>query len=146
MEPRADYAKVSPGAYRALVELHRYLKGCGLDPALVELVYLRASQMNGCAFCVDMHQLEAVDLGLSEAKLALLEDWRANSAFDDQERAALAWCEALTDIQTHAPDDAYQAVLTHFGQKDAVELTFAIASINAWNRIAIGLRTPIPTR
>lgn len=147
LEQRSDYAKVSPGAYRALVGLHSYLKECGLDPALLELVYLRASQLNACAFCMDMHHREARELGVSAAKLAGVQQWRASPAFAEAERAALAWCEALTEVAaTHAPEDIYAATLAHFGENGTVDLTFATAAINAWNRVAIGLRTAIPAR
>jgi AhpD family alkylhydroperoxidase len=142
MQPRLEIAKVAPQAYRAMADLESYVRHSGLEPALLELVRLRASQINRCAFCIDMHTKDARAVGESEQRLYALTAWSETPFFTDRERAALAWTEALTMIsQTHAPDDVYETVRPYFTEKELVNLTMAIVSINGWNRIALGFRT-----
>jgi AhpD family alkylhydroperoxidase len=142
MQPRLEIAKAAPQAYRAMAGLESYVRNSGLEPALLELVRLRASQINGCAFCIDMHTKDARAEGESEQRLYALTAWRETPFFTDRERAALAWTEALTLIsETHAPDDVYEAVHPHFSEEELANLTLAIVAINGWNRIALGFRT-----
>ncbi|HET6906363.1 MAG TPA: carboxymuconolactone decarboxylase family protein [Rhodanobacteraceae bacterium] len=142
MKARFEYAKAAPGAYQAMLGLEKYLHGCGLEVSLLHLVKLRASQINGCAFCLDMHSKDLRAIGESEQRLYTLEAWRECPWYSDRERAALAWTEALTLIaDTHAPDDVYEEVRAQFDEKELSDLTLAIATINAWNRLSIGART-----
>ena len=141
MKPRFNLA-AAPEAYRALAGLEAYLKGSGLDPGLLHMLKLRASQMNGCAYCVDMHWKDARAAGESEQRLYGLSAWREAPYYTDRERAALAWVEAITDLHDgHVPDAAYDAVRAHFGEKEVADLTWAAAAINAWNRVAIASRS-----
>jgi AhpD family alkylhydroperoxidase len=140
-EPRLKYYRASPGAYQALKQLQDYIESSGLERNLLELVKLRASQLNGCAFCFDMHWKDARALGESEERLYMLTSWRESHLYSERERAALAWTEAVTLIsQTGAPDDVYEEARNHFDEKEISDLTVAIAAINAWNRMAIGFR------
>jgi len=140
-EPRLKYYRASPGAYQALKALQDYVEGSGLERPLLELVKLRASQLNGCAFCFDMHWKDARAAGESEERLYMLNVWRESSLYSERERAALAWTEALTLIaETGAPDDVYEEARAQFDDKEISDLTLAIAAINAWNRMAIGFR------
>jgi AhpD family alkylhydroperoxidase len=142
MEPRLAYEKVAPGAVEALGRLEVYVRHSGLEPALLDLVRLRASQINGCAYCIDMHTKDARARSETEQRLYALDAWRETPFYTDRERAALAWTEALTLIhQGHAPDDVYDVARTHFTEKELVDLTMAIIAINGWNRLAIGFRT-----
>jgi AhpD family alkylhydroperoxidase len=121
--------------------LERYLHGCGLDPALLELVKLRASQINGCAFCIDMHSKDARARGEAEQRLYGLTAWREAPYYTDRERAALAWAEAVTEVShTHVPDDVYDLARQQFKEKELVDLTLAVIAINSWNRLAISFR------
>ena len=141
MQARLDYKRVAPGAYQAMAGLEAYIRTTGLEPALLELVRTRASQMNGCAFCLDMHTKDARAAGESEMRLYTLSTWRETPFFTDRERAALAWTEAVTLIgENHAPDELYQEVRKQFREDELVNLTLAIVAINGWNRIAIGFR------
>jgi AhpD family alkylhydroperoxidase len=141
MEPRIEYSKEAPGAYRAMIGLEQYIRNSGLESSLLHLLKLRASQINGCAFCIDMHWKDARAEGESEQRLYSLDAWRETPFYTDREQAALAWTEAVTLIsETHAPDDLYEEVRRHFSDKEVVDLTYAIATINAWNRIAISFR------
>jgi len=143
MEPRLNYQTADPEAIKGMYQLEHYVKTSGLDQKLVHLLKVRASQLNGCAFCLDMHTKDARALGETEQRLYTLDAWRETPFFTDQERAALAWTEALTNIQQgHAPDDVYEELKRHFPEKDIVSLTLAITTINAWNRISIGFRVP----
>ncbi|MBK6466153.1 MAG: carboxymuconolactone decarboxylase family protein [Rhodobacter sp.] len=146
MEQRLDYQKVDPAAYRAVLGLENHLHGpAGLEPQLIHLLKLRASQMNGCAYCVDMHTKEARKDGLSEQWIALVCVWREALVFQPRERALLAWTEALTRMgEAGAPDELYQAMRAHFSERDTVNLTVAIATINVWNRLAVGFRSAHP--
>ncbi len=142
MTPRYDYAKAAPGAYEAMRGLEKYLHDCGLEPALVHLVKLRASQLNGCAYCLDMHWKDLRALGESEQRLYSLDAWRECPWYSERERAALAWTESLTLVaQEHVPDAVYDAVRPHFSDKELADLSLAVATINAWNRLLIAART-----
>jgi AhpD family alkylhydroperoxidase len=142
MQARLDWYKVSSGAYKAMVGLEGFVKGSGLEPSLLELVRMRASQINGCAYCLDMHSKDARAAGETEQRLYGLNAWRESPFYSERERAALAWTEALTLVHaTHAPDDVYEDVRKHFTEEEAVNLTTAIVAINGWNRLAIGFRT-----
>ncbi len=142
MEPRIKYSNISPGVLQAMYGLETYLRDSGLEPLLLDLVKVRASQINGCAYCIDMHTKDARARGESEQRLYELNAWRETPFFTDRERAALAWTEALTLIsQTHAPDELFEEVRRHFSEKELVDLTLAIATINSWNRFAIGFRS-----
>jgi len=142
LEPRIDYTKVAPGAYQAMAGLEAYIRQTGLEPSLLELVRLRASQINGCAYCIDMHTKDARARGESEQRLYELDAWRETPFYSERERAALAWTEAVTLIANgHAPDDVYEQARQHFSEKELVDLTLAIVAINGWNRLAISMRT-----
>jgi AhpD family alkylhydroperoxidase len=142
MEPRINYGNVSPEAIQAMRGLEIYVRGSGLEPALLELVRLRASQINGCAYCIDMHTKDARAAGETEQRLYGLSAWEETPFYNARERAALAWTEALTRIaETRAPDEVYNSVRQHFSEKELVDLTLAIVAINGWNRIAVGFRS-----
>lgn len=141
MKARADFYTASKDALSAMITLDKAASGLGLDPQLLDLVKLRASQINGCAFCLDMHTADARKGGESARRLATLSAWRETPFFTDRERAALAWTESLTNIsQTHAPDEDYELLASQFSPKEMADLTLAIVTINAWNRFAIGFR------
>jgi len=141
MEARLDYMKASPEAYKAMAQMEGVVRRSGIDPKLLELIKIRASQLNGCAFCIDMHTKDARSKGETEQRIYSLDAWRETPFFTEKERAALAWTEALTNIQIgHAPDAVYHELGRNFGEGDIVNLTLAITTINAWNRIAIGFR------
>ena len=141
MTSRIEAQKVSPAAFHAMLALEGYVRKSGLELPLLELVRMRASQINGCAYCLDMHSKDARAAGESEQRLYALNAWRETPFFTDRERAALAWTEALTLIRkTHAPDDVYEEMRKHFDAEEQVLLTAAIVAINSWNRIAIGFR------
>lgn len=138
---RFDYAKVAPGAYRAMAGLEHYLHECGLEESLLHLIKLRASQVNGCAYCIDMHWKDLKSIGEEDQRLYELNAWEESPFYSDRERAALAWTEAVTRVaETHVPDALYEEVRQHFSEKELADLTFAIATINAWNRLAISAR------
>jgi AhpD family alkylhydroperoxidase len=142
MSPRINFVKNSPEAYRAMAGLETYLANSGLEKSLRELVKLRASQLNGCAYYIDMHWKDARAAGESEQRLYGLDAWEESPYYSDRERAAFAWTEALTFINKHhVPDSVYEAVRPHFSEKELSDLTWAIAAINAWNRVAIALRS-----
>ncbi|HYK10242.1 MAG TPA: carboxymuconolactone decarboxylase family protein [Gemmatimonadales bacterium] len=141
MQPRLDYTKASPGTVRALFGLEVYLHGCGLEHGLLRLVKLRASQVNGCAYCIDMHSKDARAAGETEQRLYLLDAWREAPFYTDRERAAFAWTEAVTKVtEGHVPDAVFEEVREQFNDKELADLTMAIAAINAWNRMAISFR------
>jgi AhpD family alkylhydroperoxidase len=142
MEQRLNYAKAAPNGYRAIAALDRYVGDCGLEPLLLELVRMRASQINGCAYCLDMHSKDARAMGESEQRLYALNAWRETPFYTERERAALLWTEELTLIsQEHAPDAVYAEVRQHFSEEELVNLTLAVVTINGWNRLAIGFRS-----
>jgi AhpD family alkylhydroperoxidase len=139
MSLRLAYWTVAPDAVAAMRGVSKFMLECGLDRNLVDLVYLRISQINGCAYCCDLHANDLRKAGESEQRLDCLAAWREASFFSVRERAALAWAESLTHVSvTHAPDDAYQAARAEFSDKELVDLTFAVALMNAWNRVAVG--------
>jgi AhpD family alkylhydroperoxidase len=141
MEPRIEYTKYSQAALKALLDLEKYLYGCGLEEGLIHLIKMRASQINGCAYCIDMHSKDARALGETEQRLYELNAWRETPFYTERERAALAWTESLTLVaETHVPDDVYEEVRKQFNEKEIVDLTHAVAAINAWNRLAIAMR------
>jgi AhpD family alkylhydroperoxidase len=141
MEQRIDFYRASPEAIRALTALEAAIAKLGLDPALLDLVKLRASQINACAFCVDLHASDLRKHGETDRRLAALPVWRETPFFSERERAALAWTEALTLLaQTHAPDADYAQLREHFSERECVDLSLAIGVINTWNRLAVGFR------
>jgi AhpD family alkylhydroperoxidase len=143
MQARLQYSLVAPGAVEAMRGVNKYLAESGLDRRLMELVYLRVSQINGCAFCLEMHTRELRKLGERDERLDLIAGWREAPVFDEREKAAFAWAETLTHISaTHAPDDVYERVRAAFSEKELADLSVAIAQINSWNRIVIGFRVP----
>ncbi|HEV2576835.1 MAG TPA: carboxymuconolactone decarboxylase family protein [Acidobacteriaceae bacterium] len=137
--PRLPYPKLAPEAYRSLVSLGHYLRtATSLDAGLLGLVDLRASQLNRCGFCIGMHTQELKHANEPDSRINAVANWRESDAFTPRERAALAWTEEITNIQDgHASDEAYAAVSEYFKDKDLVDLTFAIATMNAWNRLGI---------
>jgi AhpD family alkylhydroperoxidase len=138
---RLPYAKAAPEAFRALLALQAHVEKSGLEPGLLHLVYLRVSQLNGCAYCVDMHSKDLAAMGESAARLNLLVVWREASSFSPRERAALAYAEALTKLaHDGVADDVYAQALGEFGDTLLVELTLAVSTINAWNRLSIAFR------
>jgi len=143
MKARLNYAKAAPDAYAAVKALDNYVvNDSGLEPRLIHLIKLRASQVNGCAYCVDMHVKEARNDGLSEQWIALIAVWQESPIFTEEERAVLAWTEALTRIsETRAPDADFEALSRFFSEAEMTELSVAIAAINVWNRLAVGFRT-----
>lgn len=141
MEARIDFYTASPEVMKAMIALEGAVNKLGLEPSLLELVKLRASQLNGCAFCIDMHTADARKAGETERRLYAVTAWREAPFFSDRERAALAWTEALTLIaQTHAPDADYALLRAQFNDAEMVNLTLAINTINSWNRLAVGFR------
>jgi AhpD family alkylhydroperoxidase len=141
MEKRINPYKVAPGAYSAMSGLQHYVNNCGMESSLLELVKLRASQINGCAYCIDMHTKDARAAGETEQRLYLLDAWREAPFYSERERAALEWTEVLTRItEGHAPDAAYLRVKSQFSDEELVNLSLAIVAINSWNRMAIAFR------
>src|SRR5512134_2463424 len=141
MKPRLNYAKVAPGTYDAMDALDRYVQACDLEKPLVLLVQLRASQVNGCAYCLDMHWKDLRALGETEQRLYSLDAWRECPYYTERERAALAWAEAVTMITDgHAPERLFEEARSHFSEQELCDLTLAIATVNAWNRLSISAR------
>lgn len=139
MSARIEWAKQSPDAYKAMLGLEQALAKSGLETSLLELIRLRASQVNGCAYCLNMHAEDARKAGETEARLQTLSVWRETRFFTERERAALAWVESLTELATrHAPQEQFDALREHFSDSEIVSLTLAIATINAWNRFGVG--------
>ncbi|MDY3559949.1 carboxymuconolactone decarboxylase family protein [Gemmata sp. JC673] len=141
MEPRLNYVKLSPEPLKAMYGIETYLRGCGLEHSLLELVKTRASQINECAFCLDMHTQDARAAGETEQRLYALNAWRETPFYTPRERAALAWTEAVTQLNGHVPDAVYDEVRPHFTEKELADLTWAVVAINGWNRLAISFRT-----
>jgi AhpD family alkylhydroperoxidase len=143
VQPRVNYKEVAPGAFKAVAALDHYaVKESGLEPRLIHLVKIRASQINGCAYCVDMHIKEARSDGMGQQWIGLICAWRESPVFDARERSVLAWTEALTNLaQSRAPDDDFAPLREHFSDDEIVKLTVAIGAINVWNRLAVGLRS-----
>lgn len=141
MEPRIDLRKFAPEAQQAMFALEKYLAQSGLDHKLMHLLKMRASQINGCAYCIDMHSIDARAIGETEQRLYALDAWRETPFFTDKERAALAWVEAVTLVATtHVPDELYEETKKHFSEKEIADLTILGATINSWNRLAISTR------
>jgi AhpD family alkylhydroperoxidase len=145
MQPRLNPFKFAPDTIKAAQAFEEHLANSGLERSLYHLVKTRASQINGCAFCIHMHTRDARAHGETEERLYLLDAWRESPLYSDRERAALAWTEALTRIsETHAPDDVYEEVRRHFSEQETVNLTMLIGMINLWNRFAISMRNVHP--
>jgi AhpD family alkylhydroperoxidase len=141
MKSRLNYAKVAPGVYQAMEPLGEYLSGSGLDERLLNLVNFRVSQLNGCAYCLDMHSKDLIAQGESPQRLYSLDAWKEGPYYTARERAALAWAEAVTHIADgHAPDSVYEMARAQFSEKELSDLTLAVAAINAWNRLSIAAR------
>jgi AhpD family alkylhydroperoxidase len=141
---RVDYRRIFPEAAQAMGGLEQAVRDSSLEPALLELVRMRASQLNGCAYCLDMHSKDARARGESEQRLYVLSAWQEAPFYSERERAALAWCEALTLLaQSGAPDDVYERLAAQFDEQQIVALTLAIVAINGWNRFAVGLRPAV---
>jgi len=144
MEPQINYMRVAGDAFRAMLGLEEYVHRCGLEEGLLHLIKLRASQINGCAYCLDMHWKDLRAIGESEQRMYSLDAWEEAPFYTDRERAALLWTEAVTRVsQGHVADDVYERVRSHFSEKELADLTVAVATINAWNRLSIaGRATP----
>ena len=141
MSQRMNYGSVAPGAIRALLHVNDYISESSISPRLRYLAEVRTSQINGCGYCIQVHWRQALDAGENEARLDALEDWRDSSLFTERERAALAWVEDVTRIaESRAPDASYAALHEHFNDREIVDLTFIVMSMNAWNRLAISFR------
>lgn len=144
MEKRMEYQKAAPGAIQAMLGLEKYVRSCGLEHSLLELVKTRASQLNGCAFCLDMHSKDALAQGESVQRLIVLDAWREAPFYTGRERAALAWTEAITNVQQgHVPEAVYQQARTQFSETELANLTLAIVTINSWNRFSIAFRPEV---
>jgi AhpD family alkylhydroperoxidase len=142
MEQRIDLTKHALDAQKSLYALEKYIANSGLDHKLIHLLKMRASQINGCAYCIDMHSKDARALGESEQRLYELNAWRETPFYTDRERAALEWTESLTLVsQTHVPDEVYESMKKHFSEKEIVDLSILVSVINVWNRLAISTRT-----
>ncbi len=143
MTQRINYTKVSPDGFKAMRGLQEHVDKCGLEHKLLELVKMRASQLNGCAYCLDMHSKDARAIGETEQRLYVLDAWREAPFYSERERAALAWTEALTRISKtkDVPDALYDEVRKQFSEKELVDLSLAVIAINGWNRLAIPFRS-----
>lgn len=137
MEPRLNYLKLAPEPLKAMYGLGAYLASCGLETSLLELIKIRVSQINGCAFCLDMHTKDARAGGETEQRIYLLNAWREAPFFTARERAALTWAETLTQLGHGVPDSVYAEASMQFTEKELVDLTWAVVTINGWNRVAI---------
>ncbi len=145
MKSRMNYFAAAPDSMKAMLALEEQLRGCGLEPSLYHLVKTRASQINGCAYCIHMHTRDARAAGETEERLYLLSAWRESPLYTPRERAALAWTESLTLIaETRAPDEDYAEVRRHFTDTELANLTLLIGAINVWNRLAIAFRSVHP--
>ena len=142
MDQRIDYMKAGHGAYGAMLGLEKYLHSCGLEPLLLHLIKLRVSQINGCAFCLDMHWKDLRALGESEQRLYGLDAWEESPYYTQRERAAFLWAEAVTNVHDgHVSDEIYETVKGVFNEKELADLTLAVVAINGWNRLSIAGRT-----
>jgi len=142
MEPRIDYLKSARGAYHAMLGIEHYLQQCGLEESLQNLIKLRVSQINGCAYCIDMHWKDLRAAGESEQRLYGLDAWEESPYYTERERAALTWAESVTNIQEgHVPDGVFERVKELFNDKELADLTLAVTAINSWNRLSIAART-----
>lgn len=144
MSERLNAYKSAPAGYKLMLDMEKYLHECGLEESLIHLVKMRASQINGCAYCLDMHSKDARAAGETEQRLYALSAWREAPFFSERERAALAYTEAVTRIsEDHVEDELYAEVRRHFSEKEIVDLTFCIIVINGWNRLAIPFRSEV---
>ena len=147
MKPRLNAYQAAPDTMAALMALETHVQGSGLEASLIELVKTRASQINGCAYCIHMHTADARAHGETEERLYLLSAWQESPLYTPRERAALAWTEAVTLVsETHVPDAVYEAARAEFSEAELVRLTMLVATINAWNRIAISFRAIHPVK
>jgi len=145
MHPRLDFQKAAPDALKAVMQLETYVQNSGLERRFIHLIKLRASQINGCAYCVDMHVKESRHDGLSEQWINLMSVWRESGVYDARERALLGWVDAVTNIaQTGIPDAEFEALKVHFTDAEIMNITVAIGTINTWNRLAVGFRSQHP--
>lgn len=145
MQTRINYFKAAPDAFKAVMDLETFVQNSGLERRFIHLIKLRASIINGCAYCVDMHVKESRHDGLSEQWINLMSVWRESPIYDEKERALLAWVDAVTQIaETGAPDTAYEALKAHFTEEEMTKITVAIGAINVWNRLAVGFRSQHP--
>ncbi len=143
MHPRLNFQKAAPDAIKAVLQLETYVQSSGLDRRFIHLIKLRASQINGCAYCVDMHIRESRHDGMSDQWINLMSVWRESSVYDPSERALLGWVEAVTNVaQTGIPDGEFEALKVHFSDEEIMKITVAIGTINTWNRLAVGFRMP----
>ena len=144
MSNRIAYDKVAPDPYKVMLGLEKYLHSCSIEPLLGHMVKMRASQINGCAFCLDMHSKDLMALGETPQRIFGLDAWRECPYYTDRERAALEWTDALTLVhKTHAEDEIYERVKPHFTDQEMVDLTWFIGTINLWNRVAIAMRPEV---
>ena len=144
MTKRIAFTQAAPDGYKALYGVEAYVKNCGIEQSLLELIRMRVSQINGCAYCLDMHSKDARAAGETEQRLYVLSAWREAPFYSERERAALAWVEAVTLLSTNdIPDELYEATRHHFSDKELVDITIATISINSWNRIAVPFRAPV---
>ena len=142
MKSRIEYAQVAPSAVEAMRALEKYVRTCGIEPKLLELIKIRASQINGCAYCLDMHAKDARSQSETEQRIYALNAWRETPFFTEKERAALSWTESVTQISTsHVPDEVYEIARQYFDEKELVNITLAVIAINGWNRLAISFRS-----
>jgi|ERR1700733_12576672 len=142
MQPRLDIRSTPPGLLKAMMGVQAYVSGCGLAPELIDLICLRASQINGCAYCIDMHTKDLRARGETEQRLYLLDAWRESPFYNERERAALAWTEAVTLVANgHVPDEVYQQARSQFSADELANLTLAVTAINSWNRLNVAFRT-----
>jgi len=145
MQPRFDYFAADPASVQAMVQLEKYVTSTGINPRLRELIKLRASQINGCAFCVDMHSRDLRKGGETEQRLTLLCVWRESPLYTPAERSAFAWTEAVTLVsESRVPDDVYEEFAKHFTEQERVQITLLIGAINVWNRLAVSFRAVHP--
>lgn len=145
MHPRLDFQKAAPDALKAVMQLETYVQNSGLDRRFIHLIKLRASQINGCAYCVDMHVKESRHDGLSEQWINLMSVWREAGVYDARERALLGWVDAVTHVsRTGVPDEDFETLKAHFSDEEIMKITVAIGTINTWNRLAVAFRNPHP--
>ncbi|HEY7122394.1 MAG TPA: carboxymuconolactone decarboxylase family protein [Ktedonobacterales bacterium] len=143
MSARLNYPKAAPGAYKAMLGLESYVNECGLEPTLLDLLRLRVSQINGCAYCIDMHWKDLRARGEEEQRLYMLNAWRESSLYSERERAALAWAESVTLVASNqVPDALFEQAHQHFSDKELADLTLAVIAINGWNRFNVAFRAP----
>jgi AhpD family alkylhydroperoxidase len=142
MKSRIEYAQVAPGAVEAMRALEKYVRNCGIESKLLELIKIRASQINGCAYCLDMHTTDARAQGETEQRIYSLDAWRETPFFTEKERAALAWTEAVTLVSaSRVPDEVYEMARQCFDEKELVNITLAVVAINGWNRLSVSFRS-----